>query len=99
MPTASSRPTSASTTALQEIAGNRYLAQLINDARKVIKLTRRDSLRLEGRLKQSLAEHRDILEALRARMRRWRGRQHARPPAVRARRWPALAQGKLRACE
>ncbi|MBK9018489.1 MAG: GntR family transcriptional regulator [Sulfuritalea sp.] len=51
--------------ALQEIAGNRYLAQLINDARKVIKLTRRDSLRLEGRLKQSLAEHRGILEALR----------------------------------
>jgi len=51
--------------ALQEIAGNRYLAQLINDARKVIKLTRRDSLRLEGRLKQSLTEHRGILEALR----------------------------------
>ena len=52
-------------TALQEIAGNRYLAQLIDDARKVIKLTRRDSLRLDGRLKQSLAEHREILEALR----------------------------------
>jgi DNA-binding GntR family transcriptional regulator len=51
--------------ALQDIAGNRYLAQLIDDARQVIKLTRRDSLRLEGRLKQSLAEHRDILEALR----------------------------------
>ena len=54
-------------TALQDIAGNRYLAQLIDDARKVIKLTRRDSLRLEGRLKQSLAEHREILEALRDR--------------------------------
>ena len=53
-------------TGLQEIAGNRYLAQLIDDARKVIKLTRRDSLRLEGRLKQSLQEHREILEALRA---------------------------------
>ena len=52
-------------TALQEIAGNRYLAQLIDDARKVIKLTRRDSLRLEGRLKQSLAEHRGIIDALR----------------------------------
>ena len=51
--------------ALQDIAGNRYLAQLIDDARKVIKLTRRDSLRLEGRLKQSLAEHCDILDALR----------------------------------
>jgi DNA-binding GntR family transcriptional regulator len=53
--------------ALQTLAGNRYLAQLIDDARKVIKLTRRDSLRLEGRLKQSLAEHCDILEALRRR--------------------------------
>ena len=52
-------------TALQDIAGNRYLAQLIDDARKVIKLTRRDSLRLEGRLKQSLQEHREILQALR----------------------------------
>ncbi len=59
--------------ALQEIAGNSYLAQLIDDARKVIKLTRRDSLRLEGRLKQSLTEHRAILEALRARIRVWRG--------------------------
>ncbi len=51
--------------ALQEIAGNSYLAQLIDDARKVIKLTRRDSLRLDGRLIQSLAEHRERLEALR----------------------------------
>ncbi|MCF8197736.1 MAG: GntR family transcriptional regulator [Sulfuritalea sp.] len=50
--------------ALQEIAGNSYLAHLIDDARKVIKLTRRDSLRLDGRLIQSLTEHREILEAL-----------------------------------
>ncbi|PKO83422.1 MAG: GntR family transcriptional regulator [Betaproteobacteria bacterium HGW-Betaproteobacteria-11] len=53
--------------ALQEIAGNRYLAQLLDDARQVIKLTRRDSLRLEGRIAQSLIEHREILAALRAR--------------------------------
>ena len=53
--------------ALQEIAGNRWLKQMIDDARRVIKLTRRDSLRLDGRLKQSLAEHRAILKALRAR--------------------------------
>jgi hypothetical protein len=72
-------------TALQEIAGNRYLAQLIDDARKVIKLTRRDSLRLEGRLKQSLAEHREILEALRAKDAALARQAHARPPAVRAR--------------
>lgn len=53
--------------ALQDIAGNRRLKQMIDDARKVIKRTRRDSLRLEGRLRQSLAEHRAILAALRAR--------------------------------
>ena len=50
---------------LQELAGNRWLQQLIVDTRKVVKLTRRDSLRLEGRLKQSLAEHRAILRAVR----------------------------------
>lgn len=54
-------------TALQEIAGNRWLKQMIDDARKMIKLTRRDSLNLEGRLRQSLAEHRDILKAIAAR--------------------------------
>ncbi|AJP49672.1 GntR family transcriptional regulator [Rugosibacter aromaticivorans] len=53
--------------ALQEIAGNRYLAQLINDTRQVAKLARRDSLRPAGRLQQSLQEHRAILEALLAR--------------------------------
>lgn len=50
--------------AIQQQAGNRWLSQLINDTRKLMKLTRRDSLRLEGRLKQSLAEHRAILKAI-----------------------------------
>lgn len=50
--------------ALQELAGNRWLSQLIDDTRKFLKLTRRDSLRLDGRLKQSLAEHRAILNAI-----------------------------------
>lgn len=50
--------------ALQAIANNRYLAHLIDDARKVIKMTRRDSLRLAGRMAQSLTEHRGILAAL-----------------------------------
>ena len=50
--------------ALKDIAANRYLAQLIDDARKLIKLTRRDSLRLTGRISQSLIEHREILDAL-----------------------------------
>ncbi|HEY6895754.1 MAG TPA: GntR family transcriptional regulator [Rhodocyclaceae bacterium] len=53
--------------ALQEIAGNGWLKHLIDDTRKVIKLTRRHSLALEGRIDQSLAEHREILEALRKR--------------------------------
>ena len=50
--------------ALQELAGNRWLSQLIDDTRKFLKLTRRDSLRLDGRLKQSLAEHREIMAGL-----------------------------------
>ena len=49
---------------LQELASNRWLSQLIDDTRKFLKLTRRDSLRLEGRLKQSLAEHREIMLAI-----------------------------------
>jgi len=49
---------------VQELAGNRWLQQLIDDTRKMLRLTRRDSLRLEGRLKQSLAEHRAILDAI-----------------------------------
>jgi len=52
---------------VQRIAGNRFLARMIEDARKVLKLTRRDSLRLDGRLRQSLAEHRAILAALQQR--------------------------------
>ena len=51
--------------AMQELAGNRWLTQLIEETRKFIKLTRRDSLNLDGRLKQSLAEHRNILAAVR----------------------------------
>ena len=52
---------------LQELAGNRWLTQIIADTRKFLNLTRRDSLRLDGRLKQSAAEHRDIMAALKAR--------------------------------
>jgi DNA-binding GntR family transcriptional regulator len=53
--------------ALQELAGNRWLQQLIDETRKFIKLTRRDSLNLTGRLRQSLAEHRQILAAVQQR--------------------------------
>jgi DNA-binding GntR family transcriptional regulator len=51
-------------TALQDIADNRWLKQLINDARKVIKLTRRQSLEAEGRIEQSLLEHREVMAAI-----------------------------------
>ncbi len=51
-------------TLVQQLAGNRWLQQMIDDTRKMLRLTRRDSLRLEGRLKQSLAEHRLILDAI-----------------------------------
>jgi DNA-binding GntR family transcriptional regulator len=50
--------------ALQDIARNRWLKQLIDETRQFIKMTRRDSLNLDGRLKQSLAEHRAILAAV-----------------------------------
>lgn len=50
--------------ALQDLAGNHWLKHLIDETRKFIKLTRRDSLNPEGRLRQSLAEHREILAAV-----------------------------------
>lgn len=50
--------------ALQQMAGNRWLSQLIDEMRRLLKLTRRDSLRLEGRIQQSLEEHRTILDAI-----------------------------------
>ena len=50
--------------ALQDIADNHWLQHVIEDLRKVIKLSRHHSLFSEGRLEQSLAEHRAILAAL-----------------------------------
>ncbi len=51
---------------IQEMSGNRWLRQAIQDLRKVLKLTRLFSLSIEGRLQQSLAEHAAILAAIRA---------------------------------
>jgi DNA-binding GntR family transcriptional regulator len=53
--------------AVHEIAANRWITQVIYDLRKVLKLTRLHSLTLEGRLQQSLDEHRAIIEAIRSR--------------------------------
>jgi DNA-binding GntR family transcriptional regulator len=52
--------------ALQELAGNRWLMQAIEDMRKVLKLIRRHSLLREGRIEESLAEHRAIMAGIRA---------------------------------
>lgn len=52
---------------LQTIADNRWLLQVIEDLRKVIKLSRHHSLFSQGRLEQSLLEHRGIMAALLAR--------------------------------
>lgn len=51
---------------IQEIADNRWLLSVIQDLRKVLKLSRLHSLSLEGRLQQSLDEHRKIMAALEA---------------------------------
>lgn len=49
---------------IQELAGNRWLLSVIQDLRKVLKLSRLHSLSLEGRLQQSLEEHRAIMTAI-----------------------------------
>jgi DNA-binding GntR family transcriptional regulator len=50
--------------ALKTIAGNRWLQHVIGDLRKLLKLSRHRSLRLDGRLAESLAEHRALMTAL-----------------------------------
>jgi len=51
---------------IQELANNRWLLSVIQDLRKVLKLSRLHSLSLEGRLQQSLDEHRAIMTAFKA---------------------------------
>ncbi len=50
--------------ALLEIAGNRWALHMVTDLRKVMKLNRHHSLFKQGRLEQSLAEHRALMRAL-----------------------------------
>ena len=52
---------------LLAIAGNRWRTQIVADLRKVMKLNRHHSLFKRGRLADSLAEHRAIMQALEAR--------------------------------
>ena len=53
--------------ALLDIAGNRWRTQIVTDLRKVMKLNRHHSLFKQGRLADSLAEHRALMTALLAR--------------------------------
>ena len=50
--------------ALLNIAGNRWAMQIVTDLRKVMKLNRHHSLFKQGRLSDSLAEHRALMDAI-----------------------------------
>lgn len=50
--------------ALLQIAGNRWALQVVTDLRKVMKLNRHHSLLKRGRLAESLAEHRALMQAI-----------------------------------
>jgi DNA-binding GntR family transcriptional regulator len=52
---------------LLALAGNRWRQQIVNDLRKVMKLNRHHSLFKQGRLAESLEEHRALMRALEAR--------------------------------
>ena len=49
------------------LADNRWLAQVIGDLRRILRLARHQTLHVPGRLQQSLAEHLQVFEALKAR--------------------------------
>jgi len=51
---------------LLQVAGNRWALQTVQDLRKVMKLNRHHSLFKQGRLAQSLAEHRALIQAIEA---------------------------------
>lgn len=53
--------------AIITLAGNRWLAQVIADLRKILKLARLQQLHAPGRLDQSLSEHLAVFAALKAR--------------------------------
>ncbi len=53
--------------ALLHMAGNRWAVQVVTDLRKVMKLNRHHSLFKRGRLAESLAEHRALMQAIESR--------------------------------
>ena len=50
--------------ALLRIAANRWAEQMVTDLRKVMKLNRHHSLFKQGRIEESLAEHRGLMQAI-----------------------------------
>jgi DNA-binding GntR family transcriptional regulator len=65
------------------LADNRWLAQVIGDLRKILRLARHQTLHVPGRLQQSLAEHLAVFAAL---------KQHDAGAAEQAMRHHLLAQ-------
>ena len=53
--------------AIIRLADNRWLAQVIADLRKILRLSRQQSLQAPGRMQQSLSEHMAVFAALQAR--------------------------------
>jgi Transcriptional regulators len=53
--------------AVQRLADNRWLSDMVDNLRKVLSLSRHKSLSLPGRIHESCAEHMAILAALKAR--------------------------------
>ncbi len=51
---------------LLELADNRWRSQMVGDLRKVMKLNRHHSLFKQGRIEDSLQEHRQLMQALQA---------------------------------
>ncbi len=49
---------------LLELADNKWRNQMVADLRKVMKLNRHNSLFKSGRVQESLAEHRELVQAI-----------------------------------
>lgn len=47
---------------IQEMSGNRWLQRVTSDLRKILRLARHRQLKIEGRLRKSLQEHRKIMK-------------------------------------
>lgn len=52
---------------IQRLAGNRWLKRVTADLRRILRLARHEQLKRPGRLQESLAEHRGLMGAFRAR--------------------------------